>query len=121
LPGEDIKVTIKTDNSKCKTPIRNFKFKLFRQIVYKDAQTGDNLFIETKVFAKKEPGIAANASQTKDFYLTIPLLIDEVQAQAATTPNPLKSTKLHTPEDEEEKDALKSNTPKEELTGSWLG
>ena len=29
-PGEDIKVTIKTDNSKCKFPIRNFKFKLYR-------------------------------------------------------------------------------------------
>jgi len=61
-PGEDIKITIKTDNSKCKFPIRNFKFKLYRQIVYKDAQTGDNLFIETKVFAKKEPGVAANTS-----------------------------------------------------------
>jgi len=50
-PGEDIKVTIKTDNSKCKWPIRNFKFKLYRQLVYKDAQTGENLFIESKVFA----------------------------------------------------------------------
>lgn len=31
-PGEQIRVVLKCDNSKVKYEIRNFKFKLFRQI-----------------------------------------------------------------------------------------
>ena len=59
-PGEDINITINSDNSRCSKPIRNYKFKLFRQVIFKDALSGENVITETKVFAIKEPAIAAN-------------------------------------------------------------
>ena len=70
--GEQIKVTIKCDNSKCKTAIRNFKFKLFRQILSKDSHTGNQKVTEEKIFAKKEPGVEGNKSTKRDFVFDIP-------------------------------------------------
>jgi hypothetical protein len=71
-PGEQIKVTVKCDNSKCKTAIRNFKFKLFRQLTSKDAHTGQPKITEERIFAKKEPGVEGNKSTKREFVFEIP-------------------------------------------------
>jgi hypothetical protein len=60
------------DNTKSKYDIRNFKFKLFRQVVSKDPQTGVNTVTETVVFSKKEPGLGANKSSKREFAFEIP-------------------------------------------------
>jgi len=65
-------LTVKCDNSKCKTAIRNFKFKLFRQLTSKDAQTGSFKVLEEKIFAKKEPGIEGNKTTKREFVFDIP-------------------------------------------------
>ena len=71
-PGEQIKVTVKCDNSKCKTAIRNFKFKLFRQLTSQDAHTGHPKVTEERIFAKKEPGVEGNKSTKREFVFEIP-------------------------------------------------
>lgn len=58
--GEQLKVTIKCDNSKCRTAIRSFKFKLYRQLTSMDAHSGHSKVTEEKIFAKKEEGLKGN-------------------------------------------------------------
>ena len=65
-------MTVKCDNSKCKTAIRNFKFKLFRQVTSKDAHTGQPKVSEERIFAKKEPGVEGNKSTKREFVFDIP-------------------------------------------------
>ena len=63
---------MKCDNQKCKTAIRNFKFKLYRQLVSKDSHTGNQRVTEEKIFAKKEPGLEGNKSTKREFVFEIP-------------------------------------------------
>ena len=45
---------------KVKYGIENFKFKLYRQVISKNPETGENIITENLVLTKKEPGIQGN-------------------------------------------------------------
>lgn len=53
--------------------VKNFKFKCFRQIIQRDAQSGERVINLTKLFAFKEPGCAAHKNTIREFVFDIPL------------------------------------------------
>ena len=125
-PGEEIKINIKTDNSKSKAAIRNYKFKLYRQLIFKDASNGENVTAETKLFAKKEPGVAGNSKKDQDYVFKIPEqidfakvegLVDKVTSTGMKQFDKLKNA-IKKDEDDDDKD---SGLPKEPVQSSWLG
>ena len=73
FPGERIKVYIENDNTKNKFAIKNFKFKLFRNVTTKDPLTGELKTTTDKLFAYKEPGVEAHGKTKRDFEYKIPL------------------------------------------------
>ena len=40
FPGDQIKLSISSDNSKCKNAVKKFKFKLYRSITIRDPANG---------------------------------------------------------------------------------
>ena len=68
-----MKVILNCDNTKVKYDIQNFKFKLYRQVISKNPQTGENLITENLILSSKEPGISANSSIKREFIIDIPV------------------------------------------------
>lgn len=113
-PGEQLRILLESDNSKCKTSIKNFKFKCFRIITQKDAITGEKKTSEQKVFAYKEAGVAAGKNTKREFVFDIPLTIKEDKVEEPKNSSTQKGRVLHDDEDLTSKGALP-------LPGSWLG
>merc|ERR1719464_699820 len=55
-PGEKIAVKIACDNSKCKSSVKSYKMKLFRQIRHREGVTGHYEDYTHLVTAMKSPG-----------------------------------------------------------------
>lgn len=70
-----MKITISNDNKDNKFPVKSFKFKFFRQITAHESD-GQLKTTETKIFAFKEPGVAAYKSTKRDFEFELPFVLD---------------------------------------------
>jgi hypothetical protein len=76
-PGDKVEIKIICDNTKCKSAVRNFKFKLYRTLRYKDCITGNFDSFEMLIRTVKEKGCAAFEMLNRDFYFAIPLTFED--------------------------------------------
>lgn len=82
FPGEQMRVILSCDNTKCKVDVKNFKFKFIRTVVSRDASTGHNSIKETQIFAFKEPGCLAHKTAKREFVFDVPLSCQDDEEMA---------------------------------------
>jgi hypothetical protein len=87
-----------------KYEIKNFKFKLHRQLISKCPLNGKNTVEDKIIFQKKEAGVGAGKSSKREFIFEIP---------KEFTPKYANQTKLQK--------YLQLGPKTEPVVGSWLG
>ena len=122
-------IGIDCDNSKCKTGVKSYKFKLFRQLRCRESHSGHFDTWEHHVHSVKEPGCKGNTRETKTFNFELPMCEPDahVDSKAGGTDNRTSHAvsfkdgragrkKLHTNSDSD-----KEGGPSIDLCPSWLG
>jgi len=120
-PGEKIAVKITCDNSSCKTAVKSYKMKLFRQLRHREGVTGHFEDYTELVTAMKSPGCDAKKKDTREIELEIPMHekeVDESKHWAPLNAIVMKNgvgTRINYANNAEYNVTFKG------LTGSWLG
>ena len=81
-PGERVQIGIDCDNTKCKTSVKSYKFKLFRQLRCREGVSGHFDSFEECIHSVKEPGCKGNTREKKTYNFELPLLEPDVSAEA---------------------------------------
>ena len=120
-PGEKVAVSINCDNSKCKTPVKCYKMKLFRTVRHRDGVSGHFEDKTTLVASMKSPGIGGGKKDTRTIELELPKAEKDItddlhwsKLNAFIIKNGV-ATRINYANNVEYKSTF--NT----LTGSWLG
>ena len=76
-----VQIGIDCDNTKCKTKVKNYKFKLFRQLRCRESVSGNFDQHEFCVKSVKETGCEGKMRDTKTFSFELPMYEPDISLE----------------------------------------